>query len=104
MNGEVSPEIQSDEHAPSFERGPSTSRETGSREQAKRTRTESCLARFDVLPDDALVDIEVVCALRSRSPASTWRDVKAGRLPPPIHIGKSARWRVGGLRKASRGN
>ena len=26
--------------------------------------------------------------------ASVWRGVKLGRIPAPIHIGRSARWRL----------
>lgn len=59
------------------------------------------LERFDILPDNAFVDLHVVCAIRGRSPASTWRDVKAGRCPAPVSVGpRCTRWRVGDLRKA----
>jgi len=57
------------------------------------------LQQFDDLPDGALVDAKVVCAMRDRSPSSLLRDVKAGRFPPPIKIGPNAvRWRVGDVR------
>ena len=72
---------------------------------AKRTKSEKFdekLARYPLLPDDALVSIAIVCALYERSRASIWRDVKAGRCPAPVRIGTSCtRWRVGDLRKAT---
>ena len=59
---------------------------------------------FKHMPDEAYVDRKVVCALRDRSPSSTSRDVKAGRLAPPIKIGPNAvRWRVGDVRKSLKG-
>lgn len=64
-------------------------------------RVSDALAAFPHLPDNAFVDIKVVCAVTARSPASTWRDVKAGRLPAPHKIGpRSTRWQVGELRAA----
>lgn len=54
---------------------------------------------FDALPDCAYVALPVVCAIRGRSPASIWRDVKAGRCPAPVSAGpRCTRWRVGDLR------
>lgn len=62
------------------------------------------LELFDSKPDDALVSIKLVCAVRERSPSSTLRDVKAGRLAPPIRIGPNAkRWTVGDVRKSLKG-
>ena len=56
---------------------------------------------FSSLPDCALVALPVVCALRGRSPASIWRDVKAGRIPKPVKAGiRCTRWLVGDLRGA----
>jgi len=70
--------------------------------EEKRTKLEEKLARYPLLPDDALVSISVVCALFERSRASIWRDIKVGRCPAPIRVGaNSARWRVGDLRKVS---
>lgn len=71
---------------------------------AKSNRLNATLARMNVMPDSALVDIAVVSALLSRSPASLWRDVAAGRLAPPIRIGgRSVRWQVGAVRAAMQG-
>lgn len=71
----------------------------------KPTKSEKLaekLSRVSLLPDEGLVSIEVVCALRDRSRASIWRDVKAGHCPPPVRIGaRCARWRMGDLRKAA---
>jgi len=64
-------------------------------------RIPDALAAFPHLPDEALTDIKIVSAVTSRSPASIWRDVKAGRLPAPHKIGpRSTRWKVGELRAA----
>lgn len=58
------------------------------------------LRNFDSLPDSASVRLPVVCGLLSRSPASIWRDVKAGRLPAPYKNGpRCTVWRVGSLRE-----
>lgn len=60
------------------------------------------IALFESLPDCALVALPVVCAIRGRSPASIWRDVKAGRCPAPLSAGpRCTRWRVGDLRSAA---
>lgn len=68
-----------------------------------RRRVAGALETFPFLPDEALVDIRAVCALRGRSRASTWRDVTAGRLPKPVKVGGSTRWRVGDVRAALAG-
>jgi predicted DNA-binding transcriptional regulator AlpA len=65
-----------------------------------RRRVDRTLETFPSLPDAALVDIRVVSALLGRSRASIWRDVATGRLPAPIKLGGSTRWRVGGVRAA----
>ena len=63
------------------------------------------LELFDSKPDDALVDSKLVCAVCDRSPSSVQRDVKAGRLAPPIKIGPNAvRWRVGDVRRFLEGS
>ena len=70
--------------------------------QSKSEKLTEKLSRFDLLPDDALISIDVLCALRERSRASIWRDVKSGYCPTPIRIGaRCTRWRVGDLRKAA---
>ena len=69
---------------------------------AKRVR--HTLALFPNLPDDALVDVRLVSIILNRSIASVWRDAKQGRLASPVHVGaRSARWRVGDVRAALRG-
>jgi predicted DNA-binding transcriptional regulator AlpA len=40
------------------------------------------------------VDIRGLAALLQRSVASLHRDRAAGRLPPPVKIGGSVRWRI----------
>ena len=56
-------------------------------------------SRRDPLPawagNEALVTAQEVAALRRCSLATVWRDVKAGRLPPPIYLApKRPRWRL----------
>jgi predicted DNA-binding transcriptional regulator AlpA len=44
---------------------------------------------------DALVTAREAAALRRCSLATVWRDVAAGRLPPPIYLApKRPRWRL----------
>ena len=63
------------------------------------------LEQFDALPETAFVDYKLVCAVCDRSPSSIQRDVKAGRLAPPIKIGPNAvRWRVGDVRRFLEGD
>jgi predicted DNA-binding transcriptional regulator AlpA len=67
-------------------------------------RRQRDLERFHSLPDDALIDVWVVSAVRGRSPASTWRDVAQGRLAPPVRVGaRSTRFVVGNIRASLRG-
>lgn len=69
---------------------------------AKQRRITATLARFDSLPDDALVEIGIVSIVLGRSPASIWRDVAAGRLAKPVRVGlRSTRWRIGDLRAST---
>ena len=61
-------------------------------------------ALFDLLPNECLIGIKEVCFISSRSPASIRRDVKAGRLAPPLKIGnKAIRWRVCDVRRFIKG-
>ena len=64
-------------------------------------RLNEALKVFDLLPAFALVNIDVVCALSGRSPASVWRDAATGKLPAPVRVGShSTRWRAGDIRRA----
>lgn len=62
------------------------------------------LKNFDLLPDDGFVRLPVVIGLLGVSPATAWRMVRRGAIPPPVKLspGVSA-WNVGGLRSALRG-
>lgn len=72
------------------------------RSQRKAAKLAETIALYNTLPDEALVPLPVVCAIRGRSQTSIWRDVKAGRCPAPVKAGlRSTRWRVGDLRKAA---
>lgn len=71
--------------------------------ERKAAKLADHLSRYQLLPDNALVDIDVVCAIRGRSPASIWRDVAAGRLAKPVSAGpRCTRWQVGDLRASVR--
>ena len=73
------------------------------RSEKIKLRVDRALVTFPFLPDAALIDIWVLCALFGRSRASVWRDVAAGRLPAPAKVGGSTRWRVGDVRAALAG-
>jgi len=71
------------------------------RTQHRQARLKHQLELIDSMPDDAAIDIAVVCVLKGRSPASIWRDVKAKRLAAPFRAGpRSTRWRLGDVRGA----
>lgn len=62
------------------------------------------VSAFDTLPASALMDVSEVSALASRSPASIWRDVDAGRLAQPRKIGPGAtRWTADDVRQYLKG-
>ena len=46
-------------------------------------------------PTQRLIKIRELIELTARSRASLYRDMAAGRLPQPIKIGSSSRWRYG---------
>ena len=67
--------------------------------QRRQARLKQQLELINSMPDEAAIDIVVLCALKGRSPASIWRDVKAGRIPAPFKAGpRSTRWRLGDVR------
>ncbi|MEQ1902077.1 MAG: hypothetical protein ABL866_15260 [Devosia sp.] len=68
------------------------------------TKVERSLVHFPLLPDAALIEIAVVSALISRSAASIWRDVKAGRLTPVKTASRSTRFKVGEVRRLMTGS
>ena len=69
------------------------------RAQRRQARLKQQLELIDSMPDDAAIDIGVLCVLKSRSPASIWRDVKTQRIAAPFKAGpRSTRWRLGDVR------
>jgi predicted DNA-binding transcriptional regulator AlpA len=59
------------------------------------------LQQFDSLPDSAEVRLPTVSAIYGCSPATVWRNVKAGRIPSPRkHSLRCTTWNVGELRAA----
>jgi hypothetical protein len=48
----------------------------------------------DAPPQPLLVDIHALAVLLDRSVASLERDQAAGRLPAPVRLGGSKKWRV----------
>ena len=72
---------------------------TEERKTKREAKLRQILERFPFLPDDALVSVDVVCALKGRCRASIWRDIKAGRVPAPVKVGPNCtRFRVGDLK------
>lgn len=66
----------------------------------KTSTYRQAISDFDDLPDSAFVSIAVVCTLQGCSPATAWRQVRAGILPAPRKIGaRMTRFNVGQLRK-----
>lgn len=67
-------------------------------------KTTEVVARFDVLPDDAIISAAVVRALMGNfSRATMWRRVRAGSLPQPIRLSAQARgFRAGDIRDTLR--
>lgn len=64
-----------------------------------------CIQTFKSLPDEALVDLNTVSTLASRSRSSIYRDIRLGYFVKPLRIGKiSSRWRVGDVRAYLNGN
>ncbi len=68
-----------------------------------KRRVDRALETFPFLPDEARVEIRVLCALFGRSRPSIWRDVARGSLARPVKVGGSTRWRVGDVRAALAG-
>lgn len=68
---------------------------------SKADRVAAKVRQVKDKPDEAFVNIDVVAAIYDRSPASIWRDVKAGRVPKPVAVTpRCTRWRIGDIRKA----
>ena len=44
-----------------------------------------------------LVDVRGAAQMLAISPRGVWRLAKTGELPQPVHVGRSARWRVADL-------
>ena len=64
-----------------------------------------CIRTFEMLPNDALIDLKMVSTLASRSRSSIYRDIQLGYFVKPIRLGKSSsRWRVGDVRAYLNGN
>lgn len=59
------------------------------------------LIEFGQLPDEAHVDVKVVCGLFGIKEPTVWGWLRAGRLPKPRKFGRATRWQVGDLRKFS---
>jgi predicted DNA-binding transcriptional regulator AlpA len=69
------------------------------RKAAEKPNTvPSALENFKSLPDEAYVDVKVVCGLLYCAESTYWAWVKQGRLPKPRKFGRSSRQNVGGIR------
>jgi predicted DNA-binding transcriptional regulator AlpA len=71
----------------------------GPNDESAVKRVLLTLRLFPTLPDEALINLRVVCALLGRSPASIWRDIEMKRFSAPVKVGHSTRWRVGEIRE-----
>lgn len=58
------------------------------------------LESFDSMPEQAVVRVQVVAALRGCCVATVWRHTREGLLPQPEKFGRVTGWRVGALRQA----
>lgn len=69
--------------------------------KAKAERIRALLEQFPFLPETALVPMDVLRALTGgRGVTSIRRDIAAGRLCQPIHIGPNcSRWPVSAIRQ-----
>lgn len=54
------------------------------------------------LPDDALISINEFCSFINRSRPSTYRDIIAGKINPPLKFGRSSKYRLGYVRSLVR--
>lgn len=57
------------------------------------TATPKATPSADATPLPLLIDIKCLAVLLNRSVASLERDQAAGRLPAPVRIGSSKKWR-----------
>lgn len=57
------------------------------------------LKNFDILPNAAHVDVNVVAALFGCKPQTVWWRVRNQKLVAPRKFGAQTRWNVGELRK-----
>lgn len=58
------------------------------------------LVNLDDLPPCAMISARQLQALAQRSRVSLWRDVREGRLPPPVQLGPNCiRWTVSDARR-----
>lgn len=60
---------------------------------------ERAFTTFEVLPDSALVRVNVVAALYGISVRTVWRWVKDGQLPAPDRRFSVTGWKVGDIRR-----
>jgi predicted DNA-binding transcriptional regulator AlpA len=65
----------------------------------KRLMIRPELAALANLPDDALIGVASVAALYSCSQRHVWRSADGEQIPPPMHLGRIVRWRLGTIRQ-----
>jgi len=46
-----------------------------------------------------LISAEELATILGMSKRTVWRLLSAGRLPPPVHLGKSTRWRLNDIHR-----
>ncbi len=78
-----------------------TAEEKAARSARRNSKALVTLSNFDSLPDSAYVRQPVVEVLYACSPATIWRWIKSGRIPPPKRLGERVTaWLVGDLRRS----
>lgn len=51
------------------------------------------LRRYRELPPEGLATVQAVMALMQWGRTTTWRKIRDGEFPAPIHVGRFLRWR-----------
>jgi predicted DNA-binding transcriptional regulator AlpA len=74
------------------------------KESRKAERMAARLELMSSLPSDSLISVQELCEFLNRSKPSIYRDIKQGRIDPPIKFGSSSKFRMGYARSLTRGN
>lgn len=61
------------------------------------------LRRYRELPEEGLVTVQAVMGLMKWGRTTTWRKIRGGEFPPPLHVGRFIRWRKSDIEEFLRG-